>query len=120
MRQEAAVPPASAAARMRGSSYVGSSSVDGGVRGVYATENPTVGLQTNETGRLVGGPFLSLLPDYGVTVIVPFMFIAMCGVQWNGYLPAGMPANEISYASPAFERSGPCNSAIWFSMLAES
>lgn len=29
------------------------------------------------------------------TVILPFMFIARCGVQWKSYEPAGTPANEI-------------------------
>ena len=28
------------------------------------------------------------------TVMVPFMFIATCGVQLNSYLPAGIFANE--------------------------
>ena len=29
------------------------------------------------------------------TVIVPFMFMARCGVQWNGYTPGFTPAKEI-------------------------
>ena len=29
------------------------------------------------------------------TVMVPFMPIARCGVQWNGYCPGLMLANEI-------------------------
>ena len=32
--------------------------------------------------------------DY-LTVITPFMFIAMCGVQKYGYSPGATPANEI-------------------------
>ena len=40
------------------------------------------------------------------TVIVPFMFIARCGVQWNVYLPGLTPPNEMTYASLGFMSIG--------------
>lgn len=45
--------------------------------------------------RIAPGPALPCDDPAYWTVMVPFMFIAMCGVQWYGYWPGGTFANEI-------------------------
>ena len=61
------------------------------VKELGATELAT---KDNETGE-IRCPFRFAGGRTYWTVIVPFMFIARCGVQWYSYLPGGTFANEI-------------------------
>src|SRR5690348_17647996 len=58
--------------------------------------------------------------DY-CTVMLPFMFMAACGVQMKSYLPAGTLAKEMVYASFGCMTNGPESSPrCWPGMFASS
>src|SRR5436190_15252333 len=58
--------------------------------------------------------------DY-LTVMLPFMFIAACGVQMKSYFPCGTLAKETTYVSFGCMTNGPESSPnFWPGMFASS